>query len=72
MLFGCASPRTVAAETACEVLVLNRDTVDNIVKLFPILHHQMHEIRSDEKYRGRVLQAMRLKNVGYLEKDKYA
>ena len=70
MLFGCGSPRTIACGTACEIVLLKRQSLEKALESFPILQQQIYKIQRDEKYKDRILQAIRIKNVGYTEKEK--
>ena len=71
MLFGCGSPRTVAAETACEIVVLTRESLDKVLVSFPVIKEQLARIENDDKYKIRVLQAIKLSNVSYPDGEKY-
>ncbi|XP_076825494.1 uncharacterized protein LOC143471047 [Clavelina lepadiformis] len=65
ILFGCGSPRTVVADTACEVLVLQRSDIDDVLQSFPVLQIQMQKIEEDTSYRDRVLHAIKSRNTNY-------
>lgn len=58
ILFGCGSPRTVVADTPCEVLVLTRESIDEVLRSFPILQTQMESIEQDDAYRNQVMDAI--------------
>lgn len=71
MLFGCGSPRTVACETACEIIVLSREIFDQVLMRFPVIKEQLERVENDDKYKDRVLQAIKLSNVGFPDIDRY-
>ena len=70
MLFGCGSPRTIACETACEIVILKREDFDKVLESFPILQEQLQRVQKDDKFRDRVLQAIRLRNFAFSESQK--
>nr|XP_018667906.1 uncharacterized protein LOC100185773 [Ciona intestinalis] len=75
ILFGCGSPRTVVADTACEVLVLQRGDIDTVLQSFPVLQAQMNKIEDDASYKERVLNAINQRNansrMGVTMTDRY-
>ena len=70
MLFGCASQQTVACETACEIVLIKRQSLDLVLETFPVLESEIQKVQKDEKYKDRILQAIRLRNVSYSEEEK--
>ena len=67
MLFGDASPQTVIADTACELLILQKRDIDEVLKSFPVVQEQMKIIEDEVDYKNKVLAAIKHKhNVGAL------
>jgi len=58
-LFGGGSPRTIVADTACEVVVLHRSDIDNVLASFPVLKMQMDVTEGNARYKEDLLQAIR-------------
>lgn len=71
-LFGCGSPRTVVADTSCEIVVLQRADIDDTLESFPVLQEQMEMFESDESYREKLLTAISRRKhcsrIGYVAK----
>jgi CRP-like cAMP-binding protein len=58
VLFGSGSPRTVVADTCCEIIVLTKDEIDNALKSFPIVAHHFTKIEQDENYKNSIINTM--------------
>lgn len=58
LLFGCASPRTVIADTSCEIIGFTREDIDKVLCSFPVLQIQMEKIENNESYRKNILDAI--------------
>lgn len=58
LLFGCGSPRTVIADTPCEIIVFTREDIDKVLCCFPVLQSQMEKIEKNDAYRKNILDAI--------------
>ena len=52
-------------------MLLQRQSLDDVLESFPILQQQIFKIQRDEKYKDRILQALRIRNYAYSKTDKY-
>ena len=46
------------ADTCCEVIVLSREDIDEVLRSFPILQAQMEKVEANDAYRKYVLDAI--------------
>ena len=63
MLFGDGSPQTVVSDTACELLVLQRRDIEEVLKSFPVVRKQMNIIEDNVNYKNKVLDAIKHEHI---------
>jgi len=69
LLFGCGSPRTVVADTCCEIIILSREDINIALTSFPLLNHHFNLIENNVEYKNGIIELVKQRSQKALQQN---